>query len=99
MWTSSKGLDAAFRFATHLFLDYIASAVSNQTVYVMRKDWTRFPKYAMQANKSQTVFQALPSSVATELCVICPSSPTKIVIHVESVDPEMSSTDVMVAEA
>lgn len=49
-------------------------------------------------NKLAAMFQFFSSSLVTALEMTCPSLPTTVVIHVESMDPVMSSTGFMFAE-
>lgn len=92
-------LGVALWFVTYLYLDHNALVVSKNTLYRMQEGSTRFVQYAPQTSKLRAVFQAVPSLVAIALDVARPSPTGTIVIDLESVGPEMTNTDIVVAEA
>lgn len=98
MWNRPIPLKAALWFITYLYLNHINLTIFHNTLYTLKKGWTWFAQYALWTNKLPAVFQSLSSSVIIPLGVTHPSSLATAVIHVESVAPGMSSTDVMVAE-
>lgn len=65
----------------------------------MQEGWTRFVKYALWRNELPSVLKSFPSAMAAAFGVRRPSLPATIVIDVDNVEPEMSSTDVIVAAA
>lgn len=64
----------------------------------MQKSLTRFAQYTWLTNKLPEVFRSLPSSVAIALGVALSARSATFLIDVECYAPEISSTDVVVAE-
>lgn len=56
VWTRFNPLDTALWFFTSLYLDHIASAISNITLYKMQKDCSGIAQYDVQTAKFSAVF-------------------------------------------
>lgn len=64
----------------------------------MQESWTRFAQYALQKNELLALFYSLLYSVAIALDVAFPLPSTIVVVGGESMVPEMSNTNALVAE-
>lgn len=73
-----------------------APAIYTNAHYTMKKAWTGFAQYTLQATKPPKLISFHPSSIATTLGVTCHPLPAKVVINIEGVAPEMLKTDLLV---
>lgn len=65
----------------------------------MQEGWTSFTQYVFLTNKLSARFQALPFSVAAALGVARLSHAVTIVIVIESLQPDIFITDLMISKA